>query len=271
MRSLRFIAALINIAPIIIIATEKMVIAMANIDSTISEIGAADAAYRREFIAQVIVGVIAAIVLAYCAFRVFNAGNRLQDAINANAQARIEEAKAEGAKANKGLAEANVEIVRLRVETARANQQTVEISLKVEEEARKRLEAERALLELQERLQPRFLTAKQELQIIKELKSSPIKGTEIQIFCLVGDGEGFAFAQQIDGVLKKAGWTTKGVIPGPHGNAKGVFIAVQTTSTAPEYRVVLQRAFESIGIKVNTIEERWQHSGSLTIIIGRKP
>src|SRR5262249_10306701 len=124
---------------------------------------------------------------------------KAKDVEIANAKKGTEEARAEAAKANEGLAKSNEEIARLNAETEQANKQiavakadaanaaqrTAEVSLKVEEEARKRVEAERALLLLQERIQPRRLTEEQSAELLSILKANP-KG-HIAVTCMHGD------------------------------------------------------------------------------------
>jgi cell division protein FtsB len=268
----RLIAEDINIAPIIIVAIENTVIAMMTTDSSLSDVEIAAAAHTREFVIQIIVTVVAAIAVAYFSFRSWNAGNKLQDAIKQDAEARIEEARTQAATANEAVAEANKEIARLNTETARANVQTKEVSLKVEEESRRRLEAERALLELQALIEPRYLAAKQEAQLTDALRTSPVKGN-VRVHTVLGDHEGNTFAAQIDNIVKKAGWPTSGIdqsifkSPPP----KGVLILVRDPKNPPKHAEILHRIFLSFVKDVVGGYNSELSSDTVEIRIGIKP
>ena len=120
---------------------------MVNTGSKVSEIEAAADAYTRDFTIQIVVGVVVTIILAYLAFRVWNSGSKLQEALMADAQARSEAARADAAKANENIAKANVEIANLTAETANAKEANRgSIFEKLEEQARKRADAERSVV-----------------------------------------------------------------------------------------------------------------------------
>jgi chromosome segregation ATPase len=94
----------------------------------------------------------------------------------ANAEARGAEANEKAAEASAGLARSNEEIARLTLESAKTTERTAVLSLEVEKESRKRAEAERALLELQQRVKPRSLTTSEYSSLTSALTRSPIKG-----------------------------------------------------------------------------------------------
>jgi hypothetical protein len=196
----RLIAAAINIAPIIIITTEKIVIAMATTDSSLSDVEVAAAAHEREFVIQIIVTVIAAIAVAYFSFRSWNAGNKLQDALNADAQARIEEAKRDS---KVGLAKADAEIARLKVENANLYKESQALQLEVAK-AKKDAEQEKIeRLKLEAQVAPRRLTREQQKAIAAALK--PFSGRNVGLFTYVYDLEGAILASQIKPALVEAG------------------------------------------------------------------
>jgi hypothetical protein len=87
---------------------------------------------------------------------------------------------------------------------AREQQERIQqISLKVEEEARKRAEAERALLELQERLAPRKLTENEIASLVKVLSKQP---NGVFISCKLLDQESCGFAEILASVFRRSGW-----------------------------------------------------------------
>lgn len=218
--------------------------AMATVQSSPSPIEIADKWQTRLFVTSAIFAVAAALIGALLGSLLWRANNKYQDAVMADANARIAEAgegaanaRAEAARANEGLAKSNEEIAQLtkeaealraeaekakaeraeadkqiataKADAASAAERTAEISLRVEEEARKRAEAQRALLALQERIKDRHLTTAQRNGLIEVLRQFP-KGT-VLIKCSSIGPESCAFAEEIAATLQLAGWT---VIPG---------------------------------------------------------
>ena len=149
--------------------------------------------------------------MAYFAYRAWAANNRFQETLNRNAQTRIAEATAEAAKANENVAKAEMQIANIRADTANAKKETLAVSLKLEAETIRRLDAERALLELIERVQPRRSNANQEAHVVESLKASPVRG-QVRISYVSGDAEGGTFARQINDILRKAGWPARPLI-----------------------------------------------------------
>lgn len=134
----------------------RMVNAMATVQSALllnqsspSPTELADKAQRRLFIASVIFGVAAALIGAVLALLLWRANNKYQDAVTADANARIEEAK-------RGAEEA-------RRDAATANEKAKELLLRIEEESRKRAEAEERLERLRKKVEPRGLTSLEHL------------------------------------------------------------------------------------------------------------
>lgn len=170
------------------------------------------------------------------------------------------------------------------VKIAEANERTASVSLRLEEEARKRAEAQQetakaqqALVEKTEEIRlrqlPRHLTPEQRARLVEILKSSP-KG-EVDIVCVLGDGEGFAFATELDGVLKAAGWTASGggvsQVAYSGGNPIGAGIIVHSSQTVPPYAAALQHAFELIGFPLPGAEKSDLPAGKVQLLIGNKP
>lgn len=152
---------------------------------------------------------------------------------------------------------------------AKAAQQRVEVEWAKQKE--RAAIAERALLELQERIKPRRISMEQRTRLVEMLKQGP-KGP-VDIACVLGDGEGLALAGQIDEVLKTSGWLTSGVSQGVYagGNPVGVGILVRDARTAPSYAAVLQRAFGSVAIPLGGAEKADLPEGKVVILVGSKP
>jgi hypothetical protein len=236
----------------------------------------------------VFAGYMALIVLGVIfTYWVWKSGNRVQEAIQTDANARIEEAKSAAATADertkilerdnltlrKDLSSEIGKVAGLQKDAAdaKAAQQKVEIELARQRE--QTAKAEKSLADLRERIKPRRLDDNQRAALVR-LLSGPPQGT-IDIVCVMGDGEGYAFATDIDSSIKAAGWIVSGggVSQAAYsgGNPIGFGIIVRNAITAPPYAVRIQRAFFSIGIPLNGAEDPKLPEGTVQIIVGNKP
>jgi hypothetical protein len=152
---------------------------------------------------------------------------------------------------------------------AKAAQQKVETDLAKQQE--KTANAEQSLLQLQRRIEPRRISAEQRQRLIEILKTGP-KG-KVNIACVLGDGEGTTFANDVDEVLKASGWEPGGVNQALYGggNPTGFGIMVRNAQTVPPYALHLQQAFFSIGIPMGGVENPKLEEGTVQILIGNKP
>ena len=91
--------------------------------------------------------------------------------------------------------------------------------------------------------------------------------------CVRGDTEGGTLAEQIDEVLKAAGWITTGIAQGTYdgGKPKGLFVLVKSASMAPTHAAVLQRVFSEAGIQLPAYTKSNLGTDDVQIIIGTKP
>jgi hypothetical protein len=153
---------------------------------------------------------------------------------------------------------------------AKAAQQKVEIELTKQQERTAR--AEKDLLELRTKMKWRHLESDQEKRLIDALKASPVKGP-VNIMCILGDAESFAFATQIDEILKAADWTTNGVSQGIFrpNNPTGIELQVHSAQATPPYAAVLQQIFTVVGIKVGASEYPSIQAGNVILVIGLRP
>lgn len=191
-----------------------------------------------------------------------------------------EQAKTERAEADKQIAIAKTDALRAKegianaeAVSAKAGAEVARLQVVVANAEQKRAEAERALLQVQERIKPRRFSAEQEQRLIAALKASPQKGM-IDITCVLGDGEAFAFASQIDGILKAAGWPTSGVSQGVFtpNNPVGFGLIVHSTDTAPAYAGFLQSAFRQAGIgELSAQVGESITAGKVQLLVGNKP
>jgi hypothetical protein len=183
----------------------------------------------------------------------------------AEADKQIAIAKADAARAKEGIANAEAQ-------SAKASGEVAGLQVVVANAEQKRAEAERALLELQQRIKPRRFTAEERTRLIAALKASTPKGL-IEIDCVLGDGEGIAFASQIDEILKAADWPTTGVNQSVFGpsNPVGAGLLVHSLKDLVPHAVALQKAFFAAGIPLQAAENDKRPKGTVQILVGNKP
>jgi hypothetical protein len=190
-----------------------------------------------------------------------------------------EQAKKERAEADRQIAIAKTDALRAKEGIANAEARSTEaaaevsrLQIVVANAEKSRAEAEKALLELQRRINWRRITPEQEKEMVGVLKQSPDKAT-VEISCVLGDGEGLAFALQIDHILKEAGWTTSGVNQGVYSpnNPIGLFIEVRSEKTVPQRAGLLQQAFTQVGIPLPGSLRPTLAEGAVLIVVGNKP
>jgi hypothetical protein len=159
--------------------------------SSASEIGRAASVHFWLFVAYFGVLVLAALLT----WAVWHSGNRLQDAIRADAEAKI--------------ADANAAAELARKEAAVARENT----------ARTELELER----LKRQVGPRQLNREAFLKALEGQAKAPV-----QILYLRDDADSLEFAQEIDNLLRRAGWTVtaRDPIPTPPAARSGQEIPV---------------------------------------------
>jgi hypothetical protein len=174
----------------------------------------------------------------------------------AEADKQIAIAKADAARAREGTVRATVEVNRLQVVVANAEQ--------------KRAEAERALVEVQERIKPRHLTADQSAQLTLFLQANP-KG-EVSIHFPGDDAEASGFARELAEAIAKGGWkininTDVGV-----QLRRGVFLAAHSREKEPPNGGFLEGGLLSSGVKVlSGFDPKFVREGELVLVIGGKP
>ena len=117
------------------------------------------------------------------------------------------------------LTRADEELAQTKLDLSTQQQRTAEAETQAAQAKDTAAKSEFALLELQNRLAHRSLTAEQEVRLISLLK--PYAGTRIVVRKL-GDDEASAFAEDVLSVLAKAGWAVQlnsigSMSPPPYG------------------------------------------------------
>ena len=159
-------------------------------------------------------------------------------------------------KARESAANAEIESDRLKIIVSAAEQ--------------KRAQAERELLELQERLAARTISPEQRARFIARLEYQP-KG-KVSLTALVApNGEPRKFAEILKGLLADAGYDVPGEITAfePTGSpVSGIVIKVKDAASPPHHAGGIQKAFEAIEIKAPaTVESTPSSLNPDTVVI----
>jgi hypothetical protein len=149
-----------------------------------------------------------------------------------------------------------------------------EAKTKLGEQQERAATAEIRLLELQERVRQRNISPEQEKVLSAALRSMPSKG-EVTILCVMGDVEGVAFASQIRGILKSAGWKASDItLDGDFApnSVNGLVIVRHKNKTAAQAKDAenLRSAFAAAGIPVQIEERADNRPEELRLMIGNK-
>jgi hypothetical protein len=89
---------------------------------------------------------------------------------------------------------------------------------------------------------------------------------------MAGDGESQAFAIELNGLLKAAGWTITSnpeqilTVPSP----QGAFIVVDNAKAAPRYAAILQQAFQDIGYTLPGLQDPKIAQGKVVLLVGHR-
>jgi hypothetical protein len=228
---------------------------------------AIDAAARRNsklFAAYIVVLLVTAIIIAVFTWLTWDSGNKLQDAIRNDANARIKEATKD------------IPTLQRAASDAKAAQQRVEIELDKQRE--RTAKAERELLEVQQRIELRKLSEEQQETLKAALLRIPKIPVAIQ--CLLGDREGCPFAEQIKQVFVSCGWDVHGVGQAVYnGNPTGLHLhlpkvnpnAAPTMDDVPPSAFPIQEAFTLIGLRMGASFMTRIPAGSIEIFVGGNP
>jgi hypothetical protein len=180
------------------------------------------------------------------------------------------EAKVAIASADARAAEANANAAAATAASSTALERAAALELEAEQQRERAARAERDLLELQQRVEPRRLTATQRTNLIDLLTKTPHKG-HVPVRSPIGDGEANNFASELYEVLKAAGWPNPDIarIGAAGGTPNGLTILVRNAKSAPPYARALQDAFTQAGIALLGMEIT-DLSTDVELFVGRK-
>jgi hypothetical protein len=241
-------------------------------------IEAATRRHARLFAVFIGVLIFTALLIALFTWLTEKSGNAVQEAIQADANARIEEAKKEAAEANKTskqldadltVEKGKVAVLQKDASKAKEAQQKVEVTLA--QEQTRAAKAEKDLLELQRRIQPRTLSTEQKSRL-GLLLSSSVKA-KVQVWTLMGDDEARDFAQEIIDVFNASGWPPiqgMNLRMSTRTSPVGMVMGIHDSANVPPSAVAIQQAFFAVGLSMPGIIDSHVPAGEIQIMVGRK-
>lgn len=189
-----FRASTITIIALIITVTINIVIAMST-TSKPDNLAIEEAAKSHTNL--FIIYILSLVVTVIFSVLVWKSSNKYQDAVQHNADAQIATAKATAEVAIVDATKAKEKIKELEQLNLTLEGDVAKLQIKA-------ADAQRALLELQERLKPRRLTAEQAEYLVATIKDkSP---GDIWLSCKSSDEEACNLGQQLFKILKSANW-----------------------------------------------------------------
>jgi hypothetical protein len=219
-----------------------------------SAIEAATRRSERIFALYIVLLALTALLAAFFTWLVWDAGNKVQDAIRDDANTKI-------AAAGKDAAEANERSKTLE-------QSNLSLQKAVAQQQERAALAERELLQLKESLQDRVISHDQEEELTRLLTGGP--SGPVEIWWVTSDKDSYPLALKIKDILTKAGWTNVTERMAVGGTGNGFFILVHEFKTAPTYAARLQQAFKDVGFHLEGNERSDTPAGTVQIYIGHK-
>jgi hypothetical protein len=125
--------------------------------------------------------------------------------------------------------------------------------------------------EIRQRQQPRKLTEDQREQLLRTLREDP--KVPLTVVSTSGDGESYAFAEELDTLFNIAGWPTRGVSQQRVGGIPpGLTFVAKSGDAAVFARAVrLQGSLHAMGIATQSRALESMQQGLLMLIVGPKP
>lgn len=290
-----------------IIPIAKMVSVIAMIQS-VSPIDKAATYQTRLFTMYIVFLVVSGLLAVLFTVFVYRAGNGYQNALKADADARIAEARRGAAEAqekagdalrdaglaNESASKANTQAQKLEqqnlqlrtdLESATAESRAKQAELtreqsRLAEEQRKTAEAQRKAAEAQlalkkhleevaERQKPRHLTSEQKSELVRLLRLIP-KGP-ISFESIDGEPETYAFAAELSDAFIEAGWNASIMrINSIIPPPIGLHILVRSRRAVPPHGNPVARALMAIGLELAPREDPIVPEGEIILQVGSK-
>jgi len=176
------------------------------------------------------------------------------------ADKQIEIAKADAARAKEGIANAEAQSAKAAVEVER-------LRIIVANAEKERAEAQKALLDLQERIRPRHLSAEQWQKLLERLKEGPVGS--FSLLSVANNPESIGFARELAAVLKEAGWTLLKDEYAMASSFSGIGILVPNPENPRGAH--LQKVLTEVGFPVVAELSPKREPDSVLLYVGSKP
>ncbi len=212
-----------------------------------------------------------AVFCAVCLIFVKTEIGRRQNLELSRLKLETENTKKETAIAQERSAQANEKAEEARAKQAELEKQNLGLRTDLAKVQVEAANAQRTLLEVQERIKPRQITEEQKARIVNLLRAFP-KGT-VSVECADGDPESYSFAKQITDMLRSVPFDVTGPksILGQGGRPMPLCISVRDNKHAPKWAGPLQRALGEIGFTTDGRESSAVPEDAAVIFVGAKP
>jgi hypothetical protein len=262
MASILFLFERIAAAPRAVTEIANMAMTMGTAQSVVNPaIEAATRRHSRTFATYIAILVVTAIAVAVYTWLVWDSGNKMQDVIQADANARIEEGR-------RGVAKLENDNVTLQKDAAQAKAAQQKVELELEKQRERTATAERELLRLKETLKDRKLSQGQREELIQGLRHDP-KGP-IQLWWPSNVKDSYSLALQFREILYAAGWNqvTERMVAAT--TETGFFVAFRDARNLPAHIIAIERAFTSVGLPLRRLVDPDVPVNVVRILIGHK-
>jgi len=158
------------------------------------------------------------------------------------------------------------EVVRLGSVTAEANRAVAQANERANQMELQTEELRKENLEIQRKINPRFLTASEQKSIIDAI--TPFRRHQI-IITKLGDGEAGPYGDSIIAAFQKAGWRVQVNYVGITSPTYGVVFRI---SAHPDIAIKAAFAdFQNVGVKTSIQEIPTQDDSWIDMLVGLKP
>ncbi|MFZ0911770.1 MAG: hypothetical protein WBQ76_11380 [Candidatus Korobacteraceae bacterium] len=253
-----------------------------------SGIEAATERHGRIFAAYIVALVVTALVVTLFTWLVWDSGNKVQDALQTEANARIGEANAKADQAKEQTAKIEKENIVLRSDlntemgkvaglqkdaaNAKAAQQKVEIELAKQQELA--ATAERNLLQFKEQMKDRTISNGQADAMVAKLDEMFKKGFprgKVLIKWATSTPDAWPLVLRLKEILKTAGWTDVSDVAALAMTGEGFFIGMRDRRNPPKCEAAIWTAFNASGIPFTGYDDPDAPLDGVSIVIGQKP
>ncbi len=190
---------------------------------------------------------VAGVVALHFASRLNTEKDAAFERFKVESAAQIAAADARAADANRQAAEAGRGTAEALAQAAAANERAGALEVESARQRERAANAERTLLELQQRVQDRAISPAERTALISALRNTT---GQIRVSCVGGNPEPCAFARQLVEILRESGWNVSEFSEGVifvGASPSGLILQVANAQRPPARAVVLQQALGEAG------------------------